>query len=304
MPGELRGSGERRRASATAPAPGVAPAASRAALPLMPAPPTADGGALAQLRHHLHDALPLLLLQVVVIVLAARLVGGLFRRWGQPAVIGEMIAGILLGPSLLGWLWPQAQAFLFPAASLGSLRLLSQIGVVLFMFMVGIDLDAAHLRRMAHAAVWVSHISIVVPFLLGTALSLALYRSLAPAGTPFTAFALFMGVAMSITAFPVLARILEDRGLTHTPLGATAIACAAVDDVTAWCLLALVVTIAKATALSGRAGHLPAHPRLRRLHAARRQALRRAAAAHATPRGRPCSPAPLLRLPLRRWPPR
>ena len=211
----------------------------------------ADDGPFAQLRHNFGDALPLLLLQVVVIVLAARLVGGLFRRWGQPPVIGEMIAGILLGPSLLGWVWPQTQAFLFPAASLGSLRLLSQIGVVLFMFMVGIDLDAAHLRRMAHAAVWVSHLSITVPFLLGTALSLVIYRSLAPAGTPFTAFALFMGIAMSITAFPVLARILEDRGLTHTPLGATAIACAAVDDVTAWCLLALVVTLAKATAVSG-----------------------------------------------------
>jgi Kef-type K+ transport system membrane component KefB len=119
------------------------------------------------------------------------------------------------------------------------------------MFIVGIDLDAAHLRRMAHAAVWVSHLSITVPFLLGTALSLMLYRSLAAPGTSFTAFALFMGIAMSITAFPVLARILAERGLTQTPLGATAIACAAVDDVSAWCLLALVVTLAKATALSG-----------------------------------------------------
>src|SRR6185436_16271452 len=172
-------------------------------------------------------------------------------RFRQPAVIGEMLAGILLGPSLLGWLWPQAQAFVFPATSLGALRLLSQIGVVLFMFLVGIDLDAAHLRRMAHAAVWVSHLSITVPFLLGTALSLVLYRSLAAPGTSFTAFALFMGIAMSITAFPVLARILAERGLTQTPLGATAIACAAVDDVSAWCLLALVVTLAKATALSG-----------------------------------------------------
>jgi Kef-type K+ transport system membrane component KefB len=203
------------------------------------------------LRRNLEDPLPLLLLQVVVIVVAARLMGGLFRRFRQPAVIGEMVAGILLGPSLLGWVWPQTQAFLFPHDSMGALRLLSQIGVVLFMFIVGIDLDAAHVRSMAHAAVWVSHLSITVPFLLGTALSLWLYRTLAPAGTHFSAFALFMGIAMSITAFPVLARILEDRGLTRTPLGATAIACAAVDDVTAWCLLALVVTLAKATALSG-----------------------------------------------------
>jgi K+:H+ antiporter len=211
----------------------------------------ADGGLLSRLRGNLESPLPLLLLQVVVIVVAARLMGGLFRRFHQPAVIGEMVAGILLGPSLLGWVWPQTQAFLFPTDSMGALRLLSQIGVVLFMFIVGIDLDAAHLRRTADAAVWVSHLSITVPFLLGSALSLALYRSLAPPGTRFSAFALFMGTAMSITAFPVLARILEDRGLTRTPLGATAIACAAVDDVTAWCLLALVVTLVQATALTG-----------------------------------------------------
>jgi len=215
------------------------------------AAPIAHGGFFAQLVANLADPLPLLLLQVVVIVVAARLMGGLFRRFRQPAVIGEMLAGILLGPSLLGWLWPQAQTFIFPATSLGALRLLSQIGVVLFMFIVGIDLDAAHLRRMAHAAVWVSHLSITLPFLLGTALSLALYKSLAGPGSHFTSFALFMGIAMSITAFPVLARILAERSLTQTPLGATAIACAAVDDVSAWCLLALVVTLAKATALSG-----------------------------------------------------
>ena len=234
------------RPVATAPAAPDAPVAAAA----HGAPP-AQGGFFAQLLANLKDPLPLLLLQVVVIVVAARLMGGLFRRFHQPAVIGEMIAGILLGPSLLGWVWPTAQAFVFPSTSLGALRLLSQLGVVLFMFIVGIDLDAAHLRRMAHAAVWVSHLSITVPFLLGTALSLMLYRSLAAPGTHFTSFALFMGIAMSITAFPVLARILAERGLTQTPLGATAIACAAVDDVTAWCLLALVVTLAKATALSG-----------------------------------------------------
>ena len=240
--------------AAAHPAPAPADAAAAAApVPATAAhpPATGGGGLLSALRRNLDDPLPLLLLQVVVIVIAARLTGGLFRRWGQPAVIGEMIAGILLGPSLLGWVWPQAQAFLFPASSMGSLRLLSQIGVVLFMFIVGIDLDAAHLRSMAHAAVWVSHLSITVPFLFGTALSLAIYRDLAPPGTQFSAFALFMGIAMSITAFPVLVRILEDRGLTRTPLGATAIACAAVDDVTAWCLLALVVTLAQATALAG-----------------------------------------------------
>jgi Kef-type K+ transport system membrane component KefB len=186
-----------------------------------------------------------------VIIIAARGLGQLFLKMGQPAVIGEMIAGILLGPSCLGMLSPGAQAFVFPVASLGTLQLLSQIGVILFMFVVGIELDVQHLRQKAHAAVLVSHASIIVPFFLGVACSLLLYRALAPAPISFRAFALFMGIAMSITAFPVLARILEERGLSTSSLGSTAIACAAVDDVTAWCLLAVVVAIVQADGLSG-----------------------------------------------------
>jgi Kef-type K+ transport system membrane component KefB len=189
-------------------------------------------------------------LQMMVIILAARGIGQLFHKMGQPAVIGEMIAGILLGPSCLGLLSPGAQAFVFPAASLGTLELLSQIGVILFMFVVGIELDVQHLRQRAHAAVLVSHASIIVPFFLGIACSLLLYRALAPAPISFMAFALFAGIAMSITAFPVLARILEERGLSTSSLGSTAIACAAVDDVTAWCLLAVVVAIVQADGLS------------------------------------------------------
>jgi K+:H+ antiporter len=146
---------------------------------------------------------------------------------------------------------PGVQAFIFPAASLGTLQLLSQVGVILFMFLVGIELDVQHLRQRAHAAVLVSHASIIVPFFLGVACSLFLYRTLAPASISFRAFALFMGIAMSITAFPVLARILEERGLSASSLGNTAIACAAVDDVTAWCLLAVVVAIVQADGLSG-----------------------------------------------------
>ena len=130
--------------------------------------------------------------------------------------MGEMIAGIVLGPSVLGLFFPQAMSFLFPASSLETLRLLSQIGVVLFMFIVGMELNIRHLREKGSAAVMISHASIIVPFLLGTALSLFLYRELAPRETSFNAFALFIGVAMSITAFPVLARILEDRGLSQT----------------------------------------------------------------------------------------
>jgi Kef-type K+ transport system membrane component KefB len=160
--------------------------------------------------------------------------------------MGEIVAGIALGPSVLGLLSPATMAFLFPASSMDTLKLLSQIGVALFMFVVGMELDVQPLRKKAHEAIMVSHASIIVPFFLGAALSLILYRSLAPANTSFNAFALFMGIAMSITAFPVLARILEDRRMSQTYLGSMAITCAAVDDVTAWCMLAMVIAIARA----------------------------------------------------------
>jgi Kef-type K+ transport system membrane component KefB len=205
----------------------------------------------AALSENLQHPLSILLLQVIVILIAARVVGTLFLKMGQPAVIGEMVAGIILGPSLLGLLFPEAQTFLFPASSLNSLKLLSQIGVILFMFVVGIDLNVRHLRQKAHAAVLVSHASIIIPFFLGITFSLLVYPSMAPPRIRFSAFALFIGVAMSVTAFPVLARIVEERGLYKTHLGSTAIACAAVDDVTAWCILAIVAAIAKADGLSG-----------------------------------------------------
>jgi len=213
------------------------------------APQVPDKSSGGILRGNLRSPLAILLLQIVVIIVVARTIGALFRRIGQPPVMGEMIAGIALGPSVLGLLYPQATAFLFPASSLPTLGVLSQIGVVLFMFVVGMELDIQHLREKASAAVLVSHASIVVPFLLGTALALFLYPNLAPAGTSFAAFALFMGIAMSITAFPVLARILADRGLSQSRLGSIALACAAVDDASAWCLLAIVIAIAKSSSL-------------------------------------------------------
>jgi Kef-type K+ transport system membrane component KefB len=191
-----------------------------------------------------------LLTQIVVVVVAARLCGRLAARISQPKVIGEIVAGILLGPSLLGSVAPAVLSALFPAGSLGTLKLLAEVGILLFMFVVGLDLDLDRLRSGAHTAVLVSHASILLPCFLGVVLSLALYRSLAPANVPFVPFALFMGIAMSITAFPVLARILEERGLTRTPLGSTAISCAAIDDVTAWSLLAIVVAIARAQGLA------------------------------------------------------
>jgi len=208
--------------------------------------PAGGTSVIPQLLANAEHPLSRLLVQLVVIVVAARAFGMLAVRVGQPPVIGEIAAGVLLGPSLLGWLAPGASGFLFPAASLPTLQLLSQIGVLLFMFVVGLELNPRYLREKAHVAVAVSHFSIVVPFVLGVALALALYSTYATPGVPFHAFALFCGVAMSITAFPVLARILADRGLTHTPLGATAITCAAVGDVAAWSILAFVVAVTTA----------------------------------------------------------
>jgi Kef-type K+ transport system membrane component KefB len=220
------------------------------------APATAVSAASASasltsgLKENFRNPLSVLLLQIIVIIIVAGLFGLLFRRLGQPPVMGEMVAGIVMGPSVLGYFSPAAMAFIFPPSSLETLRMLSQIGVVLFMFVVGMELNVRHLKEKGSAAVMISHASIIVPFLLGSALSLFLYRDLAPPETSFTAFALFIGVAMSITAFPVLARIIEDRELSQTYLGSIAITCAAVDDVTAWCILALVIAIVNATGVA------------------------------------------------------
>jgi Kef-type K+ transport system membrane component KefB len=240
--------GARLKPGGEAAAQNAAPAAAPAQEPKHEAPPTGPARVLFEnLRHPFST----LLLQVIVILVAARLAGALFRGMGQPAVIGEMTAGIVLGPSVLGALAPGAQSFLFPDSSMDFLKLLSQLGVIIFMFIVGLELNLQHLRQKADAAVLVSHASIVVPFFLGVALSLLIYTSMAPADISFSAFALFMGVAMSITAFPVLARIVQERGLYRTHLGSTAIACAAVDDVTAWCVLAIVVAVVRADGLGG-----------------------------------------------------
>jgi Kef-type K+ transport system membrane component KefB len=200
-------------------------------------------------RQSPRSTLSILLLQIIVIIIAARLLGGLFLKLGQPAVIGEMIAGILLGPSLLGQLSPSTMTFLFPDATMGTLKLLSEIGVIVFMFAVGMELNAQHLREKAQAAVMISHASIVVPFFLGVTLSLLIYEPFAPPDISFIAFALFIGIAMSITAFPVLARIIEESGLSKSYIGTITLACAAVDDVTAWCLLAIVVAVSNADGL-------------------------------------------------------
>jgi Kef-type K+ transport system membrane component KefB len=189
------------------------------------------------------DLLWHLLLALAAVVITGRVLGRVFRLIGQPPVIGEVVAGIALGPSLLGAVSPEAYAFLLPPAVAPSLGLLSQLGVALYMFLIGVELDTALLRGHLRATVTIAQSSIVLPFLFGAALAAVLAPGLAPANVPVTHFVLFMGVAMAITAFPVLARILADTGLARTDLGRLALTCAAVGDVTAWCLLAFVVGV-------------------------------------------------------------
>jgi len=198
------------------------------------------------LVHNLEHPLALLLAQIVTIIFVARFFGWICKKLGQPSVIGEIIAGIVLGPSLIGLYFPEFSSALFPKQSLGNLQFLSQIGLILFMFVIGMELDLKVLKNKAHEAVVISHASIIFPFALGMGLAYFIYQSFAPQGVQFLSFGLFLGIAMSITAFPVLARIVQERGLHKTRLGTIVITCAAADDITAWCLLAAVIAIVKA----------------------------------------------------------
>ncbi len=192
-----------------------------------------------------HSSLSHLLIALTSIIVLGRIMGRLFAAVGQPRVMGEMVAGIMLGPSFLGLISPAAMRFIMPTEIGPQLGIISQLGIILYMFLVGLELNGELLRSRAHTTIAISHMSIFVPFLLGVFLALSLYPPFAPPGTPFSSFALFMGIAMSITAFPVLARILAERGLEKTPLGVIALSCAAVDDVTAWCILALILGVAQ-----------------------------------------------------------
>ena len=196
--------------------------------------------------HNLQHPLALLLAQIITIIFVARLFGWICIKMKQPVVIGEMIAGIVLGPSLIGMYFPEFSATLFPAQSLGNLQFLSQIGLILFMYIVGMEIDMKILRNKAHDAVVISHASIIIPFALGMGLAYFIYDQFAPANVQFASFGLFTGIAMSITAFPVLARIVQERGIHKTRLGTIVITCAAADDITAWCILAAVIAIVKA----------------------------------------------------------
>lgn len=197
-------------------------------------------------KHNLAHPLAILLLQIITIIVVARIFAFICKKIRQPSVIGEIAAGIFLGPSFVGMYFPEFSSFLFPPQSLGNLQFLSQIGLILFMFIIGMELDLKVLKNKAREAIIISHASIVFPFALGIILSYYMYKDFAPEGINFASFSLFMGIAMSITAFPVLARIVQERGLSKTRIGTIVITCAAADDITAWCLLAVVIAIVKA----------------------------------------------------------
>ena len=193
----------------------------------------------------LQSTFGLLLMQIVVILIVCRFFGLLFKQIGQPAVIGEITAGIMLGPSILGHFFPEISNFLFPLASLTNINLLSQFGLILFMFVLGMELDMVEVRKRFFETISISHISMIVPFFMGIVLAYFIYDRYAYHETHFLSFALFIGIALSITAFPVLARIIQEKKLTRTHLGTVALASAASGDITAWCILAAVVAIAQ-----------------------------------------------------------
>ncbi len=194
----------------------------------------------------------LLLAQIVVVILVTQGCAWLAGRLGQSGVIGEIVGGILLGPSIMGRLLPSFNQHLFPKASLGAMEELSTVGLILFLFLVGMELDDRHLVRQRATALAASGTSILIPFLTAVLLAHSLRVRFAPHGVGSLPFVLFLGISMSITAFPVLARIVEERKLMNTPLGTTAILCAAVDDVVAWLLLAVALTLIDVTGTPGK----------------------------------------------------
>ena len=198
------------------------------------------------MTYHIQSPIGILLLQIIAILLTCRLFGWLFQKIGQPTVIGEIVAGIVLGPSVLGHWLPEVSGFLFPHESFANITILSQFGLILFMFAIGMELDITEVRKKLKETILISHMSTIAPFFCGMLTAYFVYDTYADKGTPFLSFALFIGIAMSITAFPVLARIIQEKGLTRTHLGTISLASAANGDITAWCLLAVVVAIAQA----------------------------------------------------------
>ncbi|MFO0099926.1 MAG: cation:proton antiporter [Aphanizomenon sp.] len=187
----------------------------------------------------------LVLIEVLIVIGLSRLVGLGFKAIKQPLVIGEIFAGIMLGPSLFGLIAPGLAHSLFPAETMPYLNVLSQIGLIFFMFLIGLELNPKYLSGNLKTAILISNLSIIVPFASAFGLSFVLYPLVSNNHVNFAPFALFLGAAMSITAFPVLARIITENNLQGTRLGTLALTCAAVDDVTAWCILAVAIAVAR-----------------------------------------------------------
>lgn len=206
---------------------------------------SAFGDFSSSVTHHMHSTVGVLLLQILVILLAARAMGWVFRKLHQPAVIGEIIAGILLGPSLFGRVAPDLFSSLFPTDSLPNIQLLSNFGLILFMFAIGMELRLGDIRRQLKSSLIISHTGIFIPFALSLPLSYAVYTEYASGQTAFMPFALFIGIAMSITAFPVLARIIQENHLQRTYLGKLSLSTAAAGDITAWLILAAIIAISQ-----------------------------------------------------------
>jgi Kef-type K+ transport system membrane component KefB len=221
----------------------------------LPTPSLEDNSIYQEFSRTIHlnasNSIAKTLTQIVIIMILARIMGVFFRKLGQPTVIGEILAGILLGPTFFGWVFPNAHAFLFSAEQINVLENLSQLGLILFMFVIGMDIDLSYLRKKAESAILVSHTSIFFPFLLGLILAYIIYEKFAPSGVRFLEFSLFIGITMSVTAFPLLARILHERGLSKTSLGTMAITCAAFDDLTAWALLAMIIALVQSGSAIG-----------------------------------------------------
>ena len=226
-------------------------------LTLVPDPsavPTGGNGTLGEafgifldlFKGHIISPFGLLLLQVIVILIFARIVAWLFTKLGQPSVIGEILAGIVLGPSVMGWLWPEGFQFLFPSASLHNISLLSQFGLIFFMFVIGMELDLDEIRKQLRKSFVIAHSGIVAPFILGVVASIILYNTYGGEKSSLLTFALFVGISLSVTAFPVLARIIQEQGKMKDPIGVLSMASAANGDITAWCLLAVIMAIAQA----------------------------------------------------------
>jgi Kef-type K+ transport system membrane component KefB len=198
---------------------------------------------------HIQSPFGILLLQIIVILFFCRIFSGIFLLIRQPTVIGEIIAGIVLGPSILGLFFPEISAFIFPPSSLANISLLSQFGLILFMFVIGMELNIDEVRKKLKETILISHASTIFPFFLGMLTAYFIYDKYASPETPFLSFALFIGIAMSVTAFPVLARIIQEKGLAKSHLGTISLASAANGDITAWCLLAIVVAIAQTNSM-------------------------------------------------------